>query len=161
MALGKGARGVVVRHAHCTVHLGTVAEVADLMRSLAGPPASADARPDLGVVAGVICSAAAEATAALGQNTVARGWQALRAAGRRPRAALERAVRELDAAAALLRHPAAVGRSLALLRGWLDDGPGPRADKERESLRSLLAPRAGDGLGATRGTTLPPRGSKT
>ena len=118
MAPGRSARGVVVRHGHCTAHVRTVAEAADLMRSLAGHAASGEERPVLGV-AGVICSAAAEATAALGHDTVARGWQALRAAGRRPNAAPERAVRELDAASALIRHPTAAGRTLDRLRGWL------------------------------------------
>ncbi len=60
---------------------------------------------------------AVEAAQVLGGATVARGWQRWRSCGPPPH--LVRGVRQLDAAAAMLRHPDAADAVLRRLQTWL------------------------------------------
>ena len=71
-----------------------------------------------GLEAQRVVLAAVEAVQLLGEPTVAQGWQRWRGRGKVP-SQLVRDVRNLDAAAALLRHPGAAAEVLRSLEAWL------------------------------------------
>jgi len=75
--------------------------------------------PLLSKTAVAIGALAAEAVTALGADTVAKGFAHIRGLGYRVPSHLEREVRQLDAAAHLLRHPKAAARIVEQLKTWL------------------------------------------
>ena len=76
----------------------------------------------MGVEAQRVLLSAVEAVHLLGGATLAQGWQGWR--GRGPPSHLVREVRQLDAAAAMLRHPGAADAVLRRLAAWLKEEAG-------------------------------------
>eukprot|EP00969_Alexandrium_andersonii_P124659 5510179-Alexandrium_andersonii.AAC.1 len=116
-------RSIAVRHGPTVAWVASVADAAELMRTLArgsgGRAACADS-PAEQRMAGRIVAVASELVELVGGETLAKGLRGQRAVGRRMPAALERACRVLDGAAALLRHPGAADSTLSKVRAWLD-----------------------------------------
>jgi len=93
-------------------------------------PIAADEQSQVGKVAvdaAEVDSAAIAVTAELGEQTVAKGVARLCRNGRKPPSRLRRRLRELDAAAALVRHPGAPLAIVADLREWLGREDGQRS----------------------------------
>ena len=107
---------ITVRHGSALAHVPTVEAAAFLMQRFAA------ARPEerlsaLGIEAQHVLLSAVEAVQLLGGATLAQGWQRWRGRGSPPH--LVRDVRQLDAAAALLRHPGAADAVRRRLAAWL------------------------------------------
>ena len=114
---------ITVRHGAALAHVQTVEAAADLMRLVAVQCAGQQQQQQqphgwLDVEAQRVLLAAVGATHLLGCGTVAKGWQVWKQ--RRPPSELVRDVRNLDAAAALLRHPGAADDILHRLREWIE-----------------------------------------
>ncbi len=146
MARGRNrAQGISIRHGDAVAHVADAAGAAELMvhigqlvmaerdrvakdvhaavvdvnRKAVAPCAELAPLPAVGLEAASLCGLATEAAHLLGGATVAKGLANWRGRGRRLPSALERAVRGLDSAASLLRHPGSAKAVVAGLAEWL------------------------------------------
>ena len=110
-------RGITVRLGSVVAHVGSVQEVSDLMIRLnhVGRPLSADSGGEMADVAAGVLQAGVVSSQVLEAETLAKG---IAKAGRDLPNSLRRELRQLDAAAALLRHPGAAARLVDKLRQW-------------------------------------------
>ena len=118
----------VLRVGNILLHVNELDGLREVVRAIATPynlhgpsdvaaarQVPADAEPELATTAAEILACAVAATTVLGSATLAKGMAAARTG---MASALKRDLRQLDGAAALLRHPGTAAALLARLRTW-------------------------------------------